>query len=134
MEPLRVLMKELLTVSGSAWERVQQEKHFDESQSVGFGDLRQRDYRMLLAAHNKHEGCCIQSLSNLFFADAEWEAVPAGYRRADVQHLCFTLVSRAAAEVQRYLIDHHRGYPYKMGRLFDDLSLADEVRGIAELL
>eukprot|EP00959_Pyramimonas_sp_CCMP1952_P370557 7760976-Pyramimonas_sp.AAC.2 len=129
MEPLRVLLKDLLTLSGSAWEFLEREKHFDKSKSDGFGDLRQRGYRMLIAAQNVYEDRCIVSLSNLFFSKDVWEAVPNGYRRADVQQDCFRLLSRAAAEAQHYMVDHHQGYPYKMARLFEDLSLAEEVRG-----
>lgn len=135
LEPFRVMLRDILALSGTTWELRERSKAVKATQASGSIEApAQRTFRLQIAARGELEVAFKDHTQYLMEQSEAWEAVNPETRTEEVNTLAFRLLSRAACVVEEKIAKLHRACPIQTLRILDDPSLIDVFRALPECM
>ena len=124
MEPLRVLLGDLLNVAGAAWHEKEWHK---VAEQLLQGLPPQREFRVGVAASGKFEQACLSMAWKLLSHAAMWDHLSPSALSVAGRSLAFKMVNRLRCCVHEKLASPHKMMPTRMFILLTSPELAAEV-------
>ena len=108
LRPIERLMSDFIYLSSDDW---------DEHQQIAQAQSGKRSFRVCELLHGKQTLLFLDSISKLLLRPPCW--LPYQSLNSACKTLMFRLLSREASAVQHYMVDIHKGFPFKLFDILD---------------